>query len=338
MNILVTGCAGFIGFHLCKRLLDEGHSFKGIDNLNNYYDVYLKKQRLNFLSDLSNRKKIPWDFFEVDIKNKKLLEDIYKRYEPTIIIHLAAQAGVRYSIENPDAYIQANIVGFQNILEISRKFKIESLIYASSSSIYGGNTKVPFSEDDPVNHPVSLYAATKRSNELMAHCYSHLYGIPSIGLRFFTVYGPWGRPDMAPMLFTKAILSQQPIKVFNFGKMSRDFTYIDDIIETIMRLLNKPAFSNRNFDRNNPKASISWSPHMIFNIGNGKPISLLKFIETLEEELNLKALKDFQPMQKGDVEATFADTSKIQAYANYQPNTPLKKGIKEFVKWYKENY
>ena len=338
MRVLVTGCAGFIGFHLCKRLFEEGLSFIGIDNLNNYYDVNLKKKRLNFLEELSNKNNISWRFFNGDLKKRDFLEDIFTENDPKIVLHLAAQAGVRYSIENPNAYIDSNIVGFQNVLDNCRKFEINNFIYASSSSVYGGNTKVPFSEDDPVNHPVSLYAATKRSNELMAHCYSHLYGIPSIGLRFFTVYGPWGRPDMAPMIFAKSILSKKPIKVFNFGQMSRDFTFIDDVIETIFRLLNKPARSDKSFNRSKPIASKSWSPHLIFNIGNGQPVSLLQFIEILEKELSVEAIKDFQPMQKGDVEATFADTSKIQEYVNFKPNTSIQEGISKFVKWYRSYY
>ena len=338
LKILVTGCAGFIGYHLCKRLLKNDIYLIGIDNLNSYYDINLKQNRLEKLNLLSQKNKKSWSFFKINIEDKQSLENVYQEFKPEIIVHLAAQAGVRYSIENPDAYISSNLVGFHNILELSRKFDIKNLIYASSSSIYGGNIKVPFEEDDSVDHPVSLYAATKRSNELMAHSYSHLYGLSTIGLRFFTVYGPWGRPDMAPMIFTDSIISGKPIKVFNFGDMYRDFTYIDDVIEIIIRLLNKPAKLNEEFNKHEPKASDSWSPYLIFNIGKGESVCLQDFIKILEQELNINSIKEYLPMQKGDVKRTFADTIKIQTYIGYKPKVSLKDGIKEFINWYKKEY
>ena len=336
MKILITGAAGFIGFHLCKKLLTLGENVIGFDNLNNYYDINLKKRRLKEL-DKHFVSKGSWTFYKNDLIDKKEMEDIFKKEKPVIVIHLAAQAGVRYSFVNPKSYIESNITGFHNILEISNLFKINHFIFASSSSVYGGNKSIPFSENDSVDHPVSLYAATKKSNELMAHVYSHNYNLPCTGIRFFTVYGPWGRPDMAPMIFTDAIINKKPLQIFNGGEMSRDFTYIDDVIECIMGIIEKPAKPNLSFNNFSPESSSSWAPYRIFNIGNNSPIKLMKFIAALEKELGMKAIKEFKPLQPGDVENTTADTQKIFNWIKYKPITPLEKGIKEFLEWYK-NY
>ena len=337
-KIFVTGSAGFIGFHLCKKLLKNNYEIIGLDNLNSYYDVNLKKSRLKDLNEFSVNRSVSYIFREGSLEDKSLLEDILKKFNPTIIIHLAAQAGVRYSIENPLAYIDSNIVGFQNVLECARKYKIKHFIFASSSSVYGGNNKFPFSESDPVDHPVSLYAATKRSNELVAHAYSHLYQIPCTGLRFFTVYGPWGRPDMAPMIFTKNIIEQKPIKIFNFGDMSRDFTYVDDVSKSICQLIDKVPENNPKFDKKSQNPSNSWAPFRILNLGNNKKIKLMEFIEALENELNIKALKDFLPMQDGDVQNTISDTKNINSIINFKPDTTLTYGISKFISWYKSYY
>ena len=334
---LVTGAAGFIGFHLCKKLLNEGFNVVGIDNLNSYYDVDLKKSRLKLLDSYHKKYFNFWDFIKVDLTNKDALDKIFCKYKPKFIINLAAQAGVRYSIDNPSAYIESNLLGFSNILECCRSFKVDKFLYASSSSVYGGNTKIPYSEKDPTNHPVSLYAATKRSNELLAHSYSHLYKIPSIGLRFFTVYGPWGRPDMAPMKFTKLILSKQPLMVFNSGKMSRSFTYIDDAIELVFRLIRKNNLWDVNFDTTKPNPSISWAPYKIFNVGNSSPTNLMEYIKSIEDCLGKKAIKEMLPMQPGDVKETFSDTSSLDNWIGYKPNTPVQEGIRRFIDWYK-NY
>ena len=338
MKILVTGCAGFIGFHLSKRLLLENHHVLGIDNLNDYYDPNLKKARLEELKKLSKEKKLKFNFECFAIEDFNALSEFFNKYKPLRVINLAAQAGVRYSIENPSAYIQSNIVGFSNILELCRHNEIEHLVYASSSSVYGGNTKMPFSEEDTVAHPVSLYAASKKSNELMAHTYSHLYNLPATGLRFFTVYGPWGRPDMALFLFTKAILTGQKIKIFNQGNMIRDFTYIDDIVESLFRLIFKNAKPDENFDTNYPKLSTSWAPHRIFNIGNSNPVQLMDYIHALENSLGVSASKEFLPMQPGDVPATSADTTALESWINFKPSTPVEDGIERFVIWYKKFY
>ena len=332
-KILVTGAAGFIGFHICKRLLDENHDIIGFDNLNPYYDPNLKKSRITYLTkNYSENNK--WEFIKGNLEDYVLLNSIFLNHKPDIVIHLAAQAGVRYSIENPNAYIQSNLVGFANILEMCRIYRISNFIYASSSSVYGGNKKIPFSENDSVNHPISLYAATKRSNELMAHTYSHLYDIPSTGLRFFTVYGPWGRPDMAPMIFADAIINKKTIKIFNKGFMSRDFTYIKDVINSIICILNKPAIPDIYFKKENPTPSSSWAPHRIFNVGNSQRVSLLDFVKSLEDKIGNKAIKEFIEMQPGDVKDTFSDTKKIENWIDFKPKTPLKEGIKEFVDWY----
>lgn len=338
MKVLITGAAGFIGFHLSKALLNQGAEVIGIDNLNDYYNVELKKSRLNLLKETCKELKINFHFHKEFLENKDKIDNIFKKYNPDVVVNLAAQAGVRYSITNPDSYIQSNLVGFGNILESSRKHEIKNLIYASSSSVYGGNEKFPFNENDTVDHPVSLYAATKKANELMAHTYSHLYKIPSIGLRFFTVYGPWGRPDMALFLFTKSILSGKPIKVFNHGDMIRDFTYVDDIIKSIICLIKKPAIEDNNFDKSNPKSSSSWAPFRIFNIGNSKPISLMTYINTIEDELGIKAKKDFLPMQPGDVRETVSDCNALETWTGIKPNTEIKYGIKKFLEWYKYYY
>ncbi len=335
--IIVTGAAGFIGFHLCKRLLENGHNVIGIDNINEYYDINLKEKRLDILSEIPLKNNI-WKFLKIDLANKNELSKAFEKYNPKTVVNLAAQAGVRYSLVNPSAYIYSNIVGFSNILEACKIFEVKNLLYASSSSVYGGNTKVPFSESDAVNHPVSLYAATKLSNELMAHSYSHLYGLSCTGLRFFTVYGPWGRPDMAPMIFTKAILSNEPIKIFNNGDMSRSFTYIDDVIEMTCKLINKPATPDYKFNRNNPNPSTSWNCHRIFNLGNERSIKLLDFIKLLEDELEIESIKQFEEMQPGDVQNTSSNSSSLNEWIGLTEYTSLKNGVKYFIDWYKDFY
>ena len=335
MTTLVTGAAGFIGFHLSKRLLKEGEGVIGLDNLNNYYDPSLKNARLAILNDIENKS---FEFINANLEDKSSIEEVFSKYKPNKVVNLAAQAGVRYSIENPDAYVKSNLVGFLNILECSRHHKVDHLVYASSSSVYGGNTNMPFAEHHTVDHPVSLYAASKKANELMAHSYSHLYEIPSTGLRFFTVYGPWGRPDMALFLFTKAIIDGEPIKIYNQGKMIRDFTYIDDIIESILRVLNKPPEADKYFNCKNPDPSKSWAPHRVFNIGNSNPIPLMDFIVAIEDCLKVKAKKEFLPIQPGDVPATSANTSLLEEWVDFKPNTSIKKGISNFIDWYKDFY
>ena len=329
--IIVTGAAGFIGAALSKKLLDSGFQVVGIDNLNHYYSPALKEKRLSLIKE-----KIGWNFYKVSLENKEEIEEIFSKYKPKVVVNLAAQAGVRYSIDNPDSYIQSNIVGFLNIIESCRKHEVENFIYASSSSVYGGNKKMPFNEDHQVDHPISLYAATKKSNELIAHTYSSIFKIPSTGLRFFTVYGPWGRPDMSPMIFTKSILKKQPIEIFNFGKMKRDFTFIDDIVEGIFRCCFKPATVDEKFDSQKPKSSTSFAPHRIFNIGNSSPVELMDFINILEDQIGVKAIKTFKEMQKGDVVATEADILKFSKWVNFKPETSLENGIEIFVKWFKE--
>ncbi len=327
-KILVTGAAGFIGFHVCKRLIESGKKVIGIDNLNDYYDVDLKLSRLENLKNFEN----DFTFKRIDLVEENSLKNIFESYTPSIVIHLAAQAGVRYSLENPSSYINANIVGFLNLLECCRTHKIKHLIYASSSSVYGGNKKLPFSEKDSVDNPVSLYAATKKSNELMAYTYSHLFKIPSTGLRFFTVYGPWGRPDMSPMIFTKKILSNHPIEIFNHGNMARDFTYIDDVVHVIISLLNKPPKKNKK------EKEIFAVPYQIFNVGYGETINLLDFVNLIEKELKIKAKKIFKPFQKGDIKVTSANTELIEEYINFKPKTSLNLGIKKFLEWYRKYY
>ena len=338
MTILVTGAAGFIGFHITKRLLREGFEVVGMDNLSPYYDLRLKKARLQELEDFSKKQSVKFFFFKDDLENKNFLTELFRKYKFNKVVNLAAQAGVRYSIENTSSYINSNIVGFANLLEVCRRNDIENLIYASSSSVYGGNKRLPFSEEHNVDHPVSLYAASKKANELMAHSYSHLYGIPTTGLRFFTVYGPWGRPDMALFLFTKSILKGEPIQIFNKGEMIRDFTFIDDITESLFRVINKEASSDSNFDYLQPSPSSSWAPYKIFNIGNSNPINLMDFISTIEEIIGRKAKKEFLDMQPGDVASTSADTELLENWIGFKPRTSVKEGIKKFIDWYTDFY
>ncbi len=334
-NIIITGAAGFIGFHVSLRLKKEGYQIIAIDNLNKSYDVKIKKERLKILLKEGNHS---LKFYEQDIVNKNCLRELFLKYKPSVVINLAAQAGVRNSIINPDIFIKSNILGFYNIIECCREFKVENFIYASSSSVYGNNKKIPFSEEDFVDHPVSLYAATKKSNELMAHTYSELFKIPSTGLRFFTVYGPWGRPDMAPIIFAKNIFSKKPIKVFNHGNLWRDFTYIDDIVETISRLIKKPATIDQLSRSNNSSKLINSCPHKVFNVGNGQETKLIDFISTLERIIGIKAIKDLQPMQLGDVHMTLADTSSIKDWIGFVPKTDLTFGLEKFVLWFKDFY
>ncbi len=329
MKIFVTGSAGFIGFHLCKRLLDDGHDVLGVDDLNPYYDVNLKKARLSILK--------PYDRFKfkrLNIADRESMTSLFAENHFDRVVNLAAQAGVRYSLENPYAYINANVSGFMNILEGCRHSKVPHLIYASSSSVYGLNTLMPFSVHHNVDHPVSLYAATKKSNELMAHTYSYLYGMPVTGLRFFTVYGPWGRPDMALFLFTRAILADEPIKVFNHGNQSRDFTYIDDIIEGVVNVVDRIPSGNPQWNSDRPDPGTSKVAYRLYNIGNNQPVPLMEFIETIEDVLGKKAKKEFLPMQPGDVPSTFADVQDLESDIGFKPNTPIKKGIEKFMEWY----
>jgi UDP-glucuronate 4-epimerase len=316
--------------------LERGECVVGIDNINSYYDPQLKRSRLARLEEAAPADS--WRFEQLALEDVEALMALFAVKQPRVVVNLAAQAGVRYSLENPAAYIQSNLVGFGHILEGCRHHGVENLVYASSSSVYGGNRNLPFHEQQPVNHPVSLYAASKKANELMAHTYSHLYGLPATGLRFFTVYGPWGRPDMAPMLFAKAILAGDPIKVFNHGKMQRDFTYIDDIVEGVLRCCDKPATVNPDFDLLQPDPATAAAPHRVFNIGNSQPTELLRFIEVMEQALGQEAIKDFQPMQPGDVVATAADTKALEDWVGFRPSTPIEEGVDRFARWYREFY
>lgn len=333
MRILVTGVAGFIGMHVAHRLLARGFEVVGIDNLNDYYNVGLKEDRLKQLTPFPN-----FGFVKLDMADRVGMEDLFCHGRFQRVVNLAAQAGVRYSLKNPHAYINSNIVGFLNLLEGCRHNGVEHLVYASSSSVYGANTKMPFSVRDNVDHPISLYAATKKSNELMAHTYSHLYGLPTTGLRFFTVYGPWGRPDMSTSLFTKAILEGRPIDVFNHGKMQRDFTYIDDIVEGVVRVLDRIPLPNPSFDRYAPDAASSDAPYRLYNIGNHKPVELMTFIDTIEKAIGKKAVKNMLPMQAGDVVATHADIEDLHQAVGFVPHTPLKEGVEKFAVWFKAYY
>jgi UDP-glucuronate 4-epimerase len=335
-SLLVTGAAGFIGAAVVERLLQQGQAVVGIDNLNSYYDPALKRARLQRLEQHSSS--AAWSFQQLDVADAGAMAEVFAACRPRAVVHLAAQAGVRYSLENPAAYVQSNVVGFGHILEGCRHQQVEHLVYASSSSVYGGNRYLPFRETQAVNHPVSLYAATKKANELMAHTYSHLYGLPATGLRFFTVYGPWGRPDMAPMLFAKAILAGEPIRVFNHGRMARDFTYIDDIVEGVLRVLAKPATAAEGFDAAQPDPATSWAPHRVFNIGNSAPTPLLEFIAALESALGREAIQHLEPMQPGDVEATAADTAALEAWVGFRPATPMVEGVAAFADWYRQFY
>jgi len=333
MSVLVTGAAGFIGFHYSKRLLDAGYRVVGLDNLNSYYDVRLKHDRLAILKDYDQ-----FEFAGLDLADQDGMAALFAGHDFSRVVNLAAQAGVRYSLENPRSYVDSNLVGFLNILEGCRHHKIEHLIYASSSSVYGLNTLMPFSVHHNVDHPVSLYAASKKANELMAHSYSHLYGLPTTGLRFFTVYGPWGRPDMALFLFTRAILAGEPIKVFNYGKMQRDFTYVDDIVEGVFRLLDHLPEPNPDWRGDDPDPGTSPAPYRIYNIGNNNPVKLMDFIEAIETALGRKAQREMLPLQPGDVPATYADVDALQQAVGFRPSTPLKTGVERFITWYREYY
>ena len=336
LKILITGAAGFIGFHTCKKLLRNNYFVVGFDNLNNYYDTELKKARLKELRNYSTKDN--FTFFKGDLENYDSIKNIFNKHEITYVIHLGAQAGVRHSIDHPQSYVGSNLKGFVNILEICKEEKIKHLLYASSSSVYGGNRSFPYKEQDEVSHPLSLYAATKKSNELMAHAYSHLFNIPCTGLRFFTIYGPWGRPDMAPMIFTKAILNKNPITIFNNGDMYRDFTYIDDVVEVISKLIKIPPKPTSSFDRLDPDPSSSWAPYNILNIGNKNPVYLMDFIQILEKEIGYNAIKKFEPMQNGDVQKTIANTNKLNKLINFYPKTDISVGVKKLVDWYKKFY
>jgi UDP-glucuronate 4-epimerase len=332
-NVLVTGAAGFIGFHLTRRLLKDGYRVVGVDNLNPYYEVALKEARLEALKDESN-----FIFVKMDLTDRKQLGRLFARQAFDVVVNMAAQAGVRYSIENPYAYVDSNLVGFVNLLECCRQHGIKHFVFASSSSVYGANTTMPFSVHQNVDHPVSLYAATKKANELMAHTYSHLYRLPGTGLRFFTVYGPWGRPDMALFLFTRAILEDQPIKVYNHGKMQRDFTYIDDIIEGVVRVMGKLPEANANWNGAAPDPGTSSAPYKIYNIGNNHPVELIKFIEVIEAALGKRAQKEFMDLQPGDVVATYADVDDLMQDVGFKPATPIEVGVERFVEWFKDFY
>ncbi len=332
-KILVTGAAGFIGFHLSKRLLDEGCQVIGLDIINDYYDPAIKEARLEILKPHQGFK-----FVKMDLADKDSMDRLFDEEKFDVVVNLAAQAGVRYSLVNPQSYVDSNLVGFVNILEGCRHNDVKHLVFASSSSVYGSNTKMPFSVHDNVDHPVSLYAASKKSNELMAHAYAHLFSIPCTGLRFFTVYGPWGRPDMALFLFTKAILEDKPIDVFNYGKMQRDFTYIDDIVEGVVRVIERPAQPNPQWNGDNPDPGSSYAPYKIYNIGNNQPVELMHFIEVIEDSLGKKAKKNLLPLQPGDVPATYANIDDLVRDTGFKPATPLEVGIPKFIKWYRDYF
>jgi len=336
MKVLVTGVAGFIGMHVALTLLQRGDTVIGVDNLNDYYDVTLKEARLKAIE--AHPKATNFSFIKLDLSDREATESLFAEQQPQRVVHLAAQAGVRYSLINPHAYVNSNLTGFTHVLEGCRHNKVEHLVYASSSSVYGGNSKMPFSEQDNVDHPVSLYAATKKANELMAHTYCHLYGLPTTGLRFFTVYGPWGRPDMSPFLFADAILHGKPINVFNHGDMMRDFTYIDDIVEGVVRVLDKPAQENLQYDPSHPDPSTSGAPYRVFNIGNSQPEKLMDFIGALENAFGRTAEKNYLPMQPGDVKATYADTSALEGWVGFKPDTALSEGVVKFASWYRDFY
>ena len=333
MKILLTGAAGFIGMHVSQLLLARGDTVVGLDNLNDYYSVQLKRDRLARLTPSPN-----FRFVQLDVADRDGMAALFERERFDRVVHLAAQAGVRYSLVNPHAYVDSNIVGFVNVLEGCRHTRVAHLAYASSSSVYGGNTHMPFSEHHNIDHPVSMYAATKKANELMAHTYSHLFGLPTTGLRFFTVYGPWGRPDMALFLFTKAMLEDRAIDVFNHGRMVRDFTYIDDIAEGVVRVLDRAPKADATFDSAAPDPARSHAPYRVFNIGNNDPVELMSFIEAIEQALGTAARKNFLPLQDGDVPATFADVSELAAWTGFKPGTPVREGVARFVRWYRDYY
>ena len=332
MKILITGSAGFIGSHLSKKLIKQGHEVIGIDNINDYYDVTIKEDRLKSIGTKN------FTFYKINLEDDNAMNEVFTNEKPKVVINLAAQAGVRYSLENPRAYIDSNIVGFTNILECSRHHKVEHLIYASSSSVYGANTSKPFSTSDNIDHPLSLYAATKKSNELMAHTYSHLYNLPTTGLRFFTVYGPWGRPDMALFKFTKAIANDEEIDVYNHGNMMRDFTYVDDIVEAISRLIKKPAQPNTEWSGENPDPSSSYAPYKIYNIGNNSPVRLMEFVEAIENKLGKKSKKNYMDLQPGDVPETYANVDDLFKNIDFKPETTIQDGVNQFVDWYLDYY
>lgn len=333
-KILVTGAAGFIGYHLSQKLIAEGSYVIGLDNLNDYYDVHLKKARLDQL--LQHDK--AFEFHKINLQDNDSVQELFRNTKPDVVVNLAAQAGVRYSLENPHAYADSNLTGFLNILEGCRHHDVGHLVYASSSSVYGANTNMPFSVNHNVDHPLSLYAATKKANELMAHSYSHLYGLPTTGLRFFTVYGPWGRPDMALFIFTKAILEGKPIQLFNNGNMERDFTYVDDIVESLARLIDTVPQGNPDWSGDTPDPATSFAPYSLYNIGNNSPVQLKRFVEVLEDAIGRKAIKEYLPMQPGDVPATFADVDALVRDVDFKPATPIEVGVERFVKWYRKFY
>lgn len=333
-RILVTGVAGFIGYHLAAKLISKGAQVVGLDNVNDYYDVSLKNARLRQLIEANGH----FEFHKVDLADNEGLESIFRRFRPEVVVNLAAQAGVRYSLTNPHAYVDSNLKGFLNVLEACRSHDVQHLVYASSSSVYGANTKMPFSVHHNVDHPLSLYAASKKANELMAHCYSHLYGIPTTGLRFFTVYGPWGRPDMALFLFTKAIFEGKPIELFNYGNMERDFTYIDDVVEALVRVIERVPDGNPDWSGDAPDPATSFAPYRVYNIGNNKPVKLRYFVEVLENTIGKKAIIEYLPMQPGDVPATYADVDALARDVGFRPDTPIEIGIERFVQWYRDFY
>jgi UDP-glucuronate 4-epimerase len=333
MHTLITGAAGFIGAALAMRLLERGDTVRGIDNMNDYYDVRLKQARLAPLTKYAG-----FRFSKLDIVDRAAMAGLFAGERFDAVVHLAAQAGVRYSLENPAAYVDANLVGFGNVLEGARQSRVSHLVYASSSSVYGGNTRLPFSEHDNVDHPVSLYAATKKANELMAHSYAHLYGLPCTGLRFFTVYGPWGRPDMALFKFTAAIIEDRPVQVYNGGNMVRDFTFVDDIVDGVIRVIDRPAAADPHWNTDAPDPAASFAPYRIFNIGNSQPVNLMRYIEVLEQCLGRKARLEMLPMQPGDVQATLADVTELARATGFRPNTPVEQGIGKFVAWYRDYY
>ncbi|MCR9083495.1 MAG: NAD-dependent epimerase [Cyclobacteriaceae bacterium] len=348
MKYLVTGAAGFVGFHVSKALVERGDTVVGLDIINDYYDINLKFDRLDFLGiqknkleanqKLESEKFSNFSFVRMDLAQKEPLMDLFGSEKFDVVIHLAAQAGVRYSLTHPEVYVQSNIIAFLNILECCRFHPVKHLVYASSSSVYGSNEKMPFSTSDPVDHPISLYAASKKSNELMAHTYSHLFGIPTTGLRFFTVYGPWGRPDMALFLFTKAILEDKPIQVFNYGKMKRDFTFVDDIVEGVLKVADRPALPNPDFDSQNPDPGSGKAPYKVYNIGNSSPVLLMDYIHAIEKGLGKKATMELLPLQPGDVPASHADVEDLIRDTGYKPNTPIEDGVKAFTDWYLDYY
>lgn len=333
-KILVTGAAGFIGYHLSQKLIAEGAYVIGLDNLNDYYDVRLKEARLDQL--IVHEK--AFEFHKISLEDNERVDELFRTIKPDVVVNLAAQAGVRYSLQNPRAYVDSNVTGFLNVLEACRHYEVEHLVYASSSSVYGANTKMPFSVHHNVDHPLSLYAATKKANELMAHSYSHLYGLPTTGLRFFTVYGPWGRPDMALFIFTKAIFEGKPIRLFNHGNMERDFTYIDDIVEALVRIVYRIPKGNPDWSGDSPDPATSFAPYRLYNIGNNSPVQLKRFVEVLEDAIGRKAIKEYLPMQPGDVPATYADVDALVREVDFRPNTPIEVGIPRFVEWYRKFY